>query len=192
MLSQWQASGKRWAERTWAGLKDSPLVRNPLVLLVWRVFKEMGDDDATHLAAGVAYYAVFSLFPLLLGLLANSGYVLASETIAQSFLSYVTGYLPGSEDLVAQNVSGVVQFRGVLGIGAVVGLLWSASAVFGAISRAVNRAWDVPHGRPFYIAKPLQIGMAFVVGIIFLISTSATSVIEVFSDPGRDMGIPSP
>ncbi len=104
--------------------------------------------------------------------------------------SYVTGYLPGSEDPVARNVSDVVQLRGVLGIGAVVGLLWAASAVFGAISRSVNRAWDVPHDRPFYIAKPLQIGMAFVVGIIFLIATSATSVIEVLSNPNRDLGIP--
>ena len=32
--------------------------------------------------------------------------------------------------------------------------------------------------------------MACVVGIIFLISTSATSVIEVLSDPSRDLGIP--
>ena len=150
----------------------------------------MGDDDATHLAAGVAYYAIFSLFPLLLGLLAISGQVLASETIEQSFLSYVTGNLPGSEELVASNVSQVVQFRGVLGIGAIVGLLWSASAVFGAISRSVNRAWDVPKDRPFYIAKPLHLGMALVVGIIFLMSTSATSMIEVLTDPNRDFGIP--
>jgi len=190
MFSQWQASGIRRIKQTWSRLKDSSLARNPLVSLAWRVFKEMGDDDATHLAAGVAYYAIFSLFPLLLGLLAIAGQVLSSETLARSFLSYVTGYLPGSEDLVAQNVSGIVQFRGVLGLGAVVGLLWSASAVFGAISRSVNRAWDVPNDRPFYIAKPLQIGMAFVVGIIFLISTSATSVIEVLSDPSRDLGIP--
>ncbi len=190
MLSQWQASGRKWSKRAWTGLKDSRLAHNLVVLLAWRVVKEMADDDATHPAAGVAYYALFSLFPLLLGLLAISGQVLASESIEQSFSSYVTEYLPGSEELVSKNVSEVVHLRGVLGIGAVIGLLWSASAVFGAISRAVNRAWDVPQDRPFYIAKPFQLGMSFVVGVIFLISTSATSAIEVLSDPSRDMGIP--
>lgn len=81
----------------------------------------------------------------------------------------------------------MVRFRGVLGVGAIVGLLWSASAVFGAISRAVNRAWDVHQDRPFYIAKPRQIGMALIVGVLFLISTSATSAIELLGDP--DSGI---
>lgn len=190
MLSGWYAFSRRRVSQTWAKIKDSALVHNPLVSLTWRVLKEMGDDDATHLAAGVAYYAIFSIFPLLLGLLAISGQVLASEAIGQSFLRYVTANLPGSEDLVAKNISQVVQFRGVLGIGAIIGLLWSASAVFGAISRSVNRAWDVPRDRPFYIAKPLHLGMAFVVGVIFLMSTTATSVIEVLSDPSRDLGIP--
>ena len=110
---------------------------------------------------------MFSLFPLLLGLLAISGSVLASEGIERRFVEFVTANLPGSRDLVTENVTQVVQFRGVLGVGAVLGLLWSASAVFGAIGRAVNRAWNVQHDRPFYIAKPLHIGMALAVGVLF-------------------------
>ncbi len=150
----------------------------------------MGDDDATHLAAGVAYYAIFSLFPLLLGMLAISSLLATSESVGPSFISYVTDNLPGSEQLVAQNVDQVVQYRGVLGIGAIIGLLWSASAVFGAINRSVNRAWDVHQNRPFYIAKPIQIGMALLVGVIFLVSTSATSIIEVLPSADEDLGLP--
>ena len=82
----------------------------------------------------------------------------------------------------------MVRFRGVLGIGALIGLLWSASAVIGAISRAVNRAWDVHQDRPFYIAKPRQIGMALGVGILFLLSSSATYSIELLTEPAS--GIP--
>ena len=148
----------------------------------------MGTDDATHLAAGVAYYAVFSLFPLLLGLLFIVGLVVTSEGVQQDFVGFVTDNLPGSEQFVEDTLDGVIRFRGVLGVGAIVGLLWSASAVFGAISRAVNRAWDVHQDRPFYIAKPRQIGMALIVGVLFLISTSATSAIELLTDP--DSGIP--
>ena len=148
----------------------------------------MGTDDATHLAAGVAYYTVFSLFPLLLGLLFIVGLVVTSEGVQQDFVGFVTDNLPGSEQFVEDTLDGVIRFRGVLGVGAIVGLLWSASAVFGAISRAVNRAWDVHQDRPFYIAKPRQIGMALIVGVLFLISTSATSAIELLTDP--DSGIP--
>ena len=190
MLSKWQTYGKTRAKQTWDDLKQTRLIRNPVTTFGWRVIKEMGDDDATHLAAGVAYYAIFSLFPLLLGMLAISGLLATSESVGPSFISYVTDNLPGSEELVSQNVDQVVQYRGVLGVGAIIGLLWSASAVFGAINRSVNRAWDVHQNRPFYIAKPIQIGMALLVGVIFLVSTSATSIIEVLPNTDEDLGLP--
>ncbi len=188
MLPWWPQLSKKRIERIKVWLARSPFARNRLVILMWRVFQEMGDDDATHLAAGVAYYAIFSLFPLLLGLLFIVGLVVTSEGVQQNFVGFVTDNLPGSEQFVEDTLGEVIRFRGVLGAGALVGLLWSASGAFGAISRAVNRAWDVQQDRPFYIAKPRQIGMALVVGVLFLISTSATYAIELLSD--SDLGIP--
>lgn len=174
--------------KTW--LSRSPITQNPVTVLGWRVAREMVDDEATHLAAGVAYYALFSLFPLILGLLAIGGTALTSEELKQQFLGFVTASLPGSEAIVEENVGELVQFRGALGAAAVIGLLWTASMGFGAVARAVNRAWDIRQNRPFYIAKPLHILMALAVGLLFLISTSATSVIQVLGNPQRDLGIP--
>ena len=171
----------------WAG--DSPIVNNSVVALGWRVFKELGDDDATHLSAGIAFYAVFSLFPLLLGLLAISGIVFNSVTLQEQFLAYVTESMPGSREFVSKNVEELVRFRGALGIGAILGLLWSASSVFGAISRAVNRAWDVDKNRPFYLAKPIHIIMALGVGVLFLLSSFSTAAIELLSNHSRGLGL---
>ena len=50
-----------------------------VVRLVIRTAQELSADDATHMAAGVAYYALFSLFPLLLGLSATMGYFVESQ-----------------------------------------------------------------------------------------------------------------
>ena len=171
----------------WAG--DSPIVNNSVVALGWRVFKELGDDDATHLSAGIAFYAVFSLFPLLLGLLAISGIVFSSVTLQEQLLAYVTESMPGSKEFVSKNVEELVRFRGVLGIGAILGLLWSASSVFGAISRAINRAWDVDKNRPFYVAKPMHIIMALGVGVLFLLSSFSTAAIELLSNHSRGLGL---
>ena len=41
-----------------------------VVVLLLRTVRELSDDDGTHMAASVAYHALFSLFPLLLGLIA--------------------------------------------------------------------------------------------------------------------------
>ena len=171
----------------WAG--DSPIVNNSVVALGWRVFKKLGDDDATHLSAGIAFYAVFSLFPLLLGLLAISGIVFSSVTLQEQLLAYVTESMPGSKEFVSKNVEELVRFRGALGIGAILGLLWSASSVFGAISRAINRAWDVDKNRPFYVAKPMHIIMALGVGVLFLLSSFSTAAIELLSNHSRGLGL---
>jgi len=188
MIPWWPQLSKQRVERIKAWLARSRFAQNRPVILVWRVVQEMGADDATHLAAGVAYYAIFSLFPLLLGLLFILGLVVTSEGVQQDFVGFVTDNLPGSEQFVEETLDGVIRYRGVLAVGALIGLLWSASAVFGAISRAVNRAWDVHQDRPFYIAKPRQIGMALVVAVLFLISTSATSAINLLA--GLNLGIP--
>ena len=114
------------------------------VQMMLRVFQEMGNDQATHLAAGIAYYSMLSLFPLLLGLLSISGSILTYGSLEADFLEFVTDNLPGSRDFVEENVNQVVRFRGLLGVAGVVGLLWSSSTVLGAIARAVNLAWNVP------------------------------------------------
>ena len=53
----------------------------PAVLLIVRTVREMGRDDATHMAAGVAYYAILSLFPLTVGLMFVLSLLLNSDSL---------------------------------------------------------------------------------------------------------------
>ena len=143
--------------------------------LIVRTVREMSDDDATHMAAGVAYYAVFSLFPLLIGLIAIFNLLPASETRQEQLTEFVAGYLPGSEGLLDRDL----QVGGALGVIAIFGLLWSGSAIFGAVARVVNRAWDIQKDRPIYVGKPRQMGMALVVGLMFLTSLGASTFVSI-------------
>ena len=51
--------------------------------------------------------------------------------------------------------------------------------MFGAISRAVNRAWDIHEDRPFYIDKVRNLLMSCGVGMLFLMSVSATAFLQI-------------
>jgi len=184
----WQRRVKPRIEEAKVRFEQSPVARRrPLVLAV-RVIRQLGQDDATILAAGIAFYFLFSLFPLLLGLLAIAGMVFNSPELQRNFIGFVSENLPGAAGFVERNVRDVVRLQGALGLGAIVGLLWTASAVFGAIGKAVNRAWGVQQDRPFYIAKPRQLGMALVVLVLFLISTTLTGLIQPLAQ--GDLGIP--
>ena len=143
--------------------------------LIVRTVREMSDDDATHMAAGVAYYAVFSLFPLLIGLIAIFNLLPASEMRQEQLTEFVSEYLPGSEGLLKRDL----EVGGALGVIAIFGLLWSGSAIFGAVARVVNRAWDIQKDRPIYIGKPRQMGMALVVGLMFLTSLGASTFVRI-------------
>ena len=161
------------------------LQRYFIVALVVRTMHEMSDDDATHMAAGVAYYAVFSVFPLLLGLIAILSFsgILESETAQARFTDFTSDYLPGSEELINSNIDSnvdtVLRLRGVFGVVSIVGLIWSGSAIFGALVRAVNRAWDVHRDRPLLKSKPRQMAMALAVGVLFLLSLSAATFVRI-------------
>ncbi len=155
------------------------LLRRFLVVLVVRTVQELSADDATHMAAGVAYYTLFSLFPLLLGTIAALSFFLESERVQAELVGWVSQYLPGSSQFVESNLEAVLRIRGALGVFAAIGLLWSGSAIFGAISRAVNRAWDVHRDRPFYISKPRQLLMALGVGALFLLSVGTSAFIQI-------------
>ena len=165
----------------------SPLLQSRPLVLMGRVAWEMAARDATHNAAGVAYFAIFSLFPLLLGVLSILGMVLASEDLQQRFLIFATSNLPGSAQFVESNVEEIRRFRGALGAGAILGSLWLGTAVFAAISRAVNRAWGIYRNRPFYLALPRRMLMGLVTGSLFLVSTTAASIIQVFTKTQQAM-----
>ena len=149
-----------------------------VVRLMIRTTKEISDDDVSHMAAGVAYYALFSLFPLLLGLIAVLSFFLESEQIQTKVIELTGGFLPGSELLVRDNIDATLGLRGALGVFSVIGMLWAGSAVFGALNRSINRAWDIQTDRPLYKGKPRQLLMALAVGVLFALSFGSATVVR--------------
>lgn len=166
--------GRVRARRIWRRLLDIPVIN-----LLYRTFQEMGADDATHMAAGVSYYAVLSLFPLTVGLISLFGLFLKTENLEGEIFAFFQTYLPGSKELLSANINATGNIRGFLGVVSFLGLFWSASMLFGAISRAVNRAWDIHEDRPFYIDKVRHIIMAFSVAPLFLMSIGTTAALQI-------------
>jgi len=155
------------------------LLEIPVVQLISRTAEGSGNHDATQRAAGVAYYAILSIFPLLLGLIALFGFFLPSVNLQDELLKFVGNNIPGAIDILRQNIMSIMRLRSTLGVLSIVGLFWSASAMFGAISLAINRAWDIRRDRPFYIRKASELGMAFGTGFLFLLSLGASAIISV-------------
>jgi len=167
------------------------LLKIPVVQLIYRTAEGAGNHDATHMAAGVAYYAILSIFPLLLGLIAIFGFFLSSVDLQSQLLNFVGNNLPGANDILRQNISSVIKLRGILSVLSIIGLLWSGSTVFSAVGLAINRAWNISRFRPFFIRKARELGMVFGIGILFLLSLGASAIISILRGvlhlPAADM-----
>jgi membrane protein len=92
-------------------------------------------------AAAIGFYAVFSLFPFLLLLVALGSMFLQSPRTQAEVAAAITRFVPLSQDLIAMNVGGVLKAREAVGALGALGLIWSATSAFTMLVRNLDRAW---------------------------------------------------
>jgi membrane protein len=108
------------------------------------VLKKFGEDRASSLAALSAYYAFFSLFPLLLAFVSVLGFVLEGDpALRDDVIDTALARIPviGAElrdDVRPLTGSGVALVIGLAGA------LWAGLGVTVALDRAFSEIWDVP------------------------------------------------
>ena len=152
-------------------------------VLVRETIREFGADQCPQLAAGISYYVLFSIFPLALLFLAISGLALANESLREDLANNLFDLLPlsegeGREDLESA-ISGLTTGISIVGLVSLVGLMWSASGMMGALRRALSQAWDTDYKRPFLHGKLLDFVMVLSLGILMGLSVGATIFLQV-------------
>ena len=107
------------------------------------------DDEAYRLAASLSYYALFSIFPLLLLSATVFGIALGDDAASrQHVLEFFSGSIrsPQVATTLDATLSGMQQHSSARGIGLIFGLIGSllgASGVFSELDTAFNRVWRV-------------------------------------------------
>jgi membrane protein len=139
-------------------------------------------DRLTTHAAAMTYFGIFSLFPLLLVLMASAGFALQSnEAAREQIMNLVVGLLPQGQEQLRQAIASVIAAKGVAaGIG-LLAALWSALGWFQVIDTNVNLIWGVDRPRPFLKGKLFALAMVGAIGAIVASSWAATAGIAVLA-----------
>ena len=102
------------------------------------------DDRAANLAALTAFYAFFSVFPLLLALVSVLGFVLEDDpALREDIVDSTLAQLPVLGSQVAGAAEPLTGSGIALAVG-VLGALWAGLGVTVALGRAFEVVWDVP------------------------------------------------
>jgi membrane protein len=141
------------------------------------VMKKFSDDKAGHLAALIAYYGFFSIFPLLLVLVTVLGYVLAGDP---DWYDRIVDSALGQFPVIGEDIR-IGALRGdaaALLIGAL-GALWAGLGVTVAAQRAMDEVWDVPNRerRNFFTARLRGLLVLVTLGGLNLAITIAVGLI---------------
>jgi len=108
------------------------------------VVRKFLDDRAPNLAALIAFYAFFSVFPLLLALVSVLGFVLEDDpALREDIVDSTLAQLPVLGSQVAGAAEPLTGSGIALAVG-ILGALWAGLGVTVALGRAFEVVWDVP------------------------------------------------
>jgi membrane protein len=158
--------------------------------LTKETFSEWIDDKASRLAAGLAYYTMFSLAPLLIIAIGIAGLVFGEEAAQGRVMGEVQGLIGASgaaflQDMLASSrepAHGVAAT--VIGVAV---LLFGATGVFGQLQDAMNTIWEVKPRpgrglRGILADRFLSFAMVLGTGFLLLVSLALSAAFAAIGE----------
>jgi membrane protein len=168
------------------GQVDQFQQRHQPVAIPVAVVRKFAEDQSTNLASMIAFWAFFSLFPLLLVFVTLLGFLLPTG-IKTTVLEHVVSMVPLVDTSALHGLSGS-WWALLVGL---VSALWSGLAVVRTVEVAFNAVWEIPYvKRPGLLSQLLRaLGVLATIGLGLVASTLITGFVSGEST-GIDLGWP--
>lgn len=149
-----------------------------------RSFREaFYEDNCLGMAAQLAYYFFFALFPALLFGLAVASYF-PLDTLIDDIFTRMGRFVPGEVlTIVTDQIKKISEGKegGLLTFGMLLAI-WSSSGAMTAIIDTLNRAYDIDEGRPWWKVRLTAIGLTVGVSLFILSSFALVLVGPTFAE----------
>lgn len=152
----------------------------------YAVVKKFGDDQAGKLAALIAYYGFFSLFPLLLVFVTVLGILLSGNAdLRQDIVDSAFAQFPVIGDEIRNNIGSIEGNGLALGVG-IAGTLWAGLGGVRTVGYAMNSVWNVPmRDRPNMLKSVLR--AIIILAVVGVAAVAAALVSGFGSGSGSDL-----
>ena len=136
-----------------------------------QLVKDCIADNITDVGAMMAYYAVLSLFPMVVFIVTLALLVLPSDSIMQG-LQMVTDTMPGAtrEVIVTQVTKLIDSAHAGFAIGGAAIALWGASRGAASLMTALNAMYGKRESRAWWKRQLIAIGVTFAVALLVVIA----------------------
>src|SRR5687767_4600707 len=154
----------------------SPMTLRRIGRAVLRAAKDFDRHNYLTYAAALAFFFMLSLFPLLIFVAAALAYFPLGDPIGELLIT-MERVAPGpAVQLVRSVANDILAANTGLISASIVGAIWAASGGFNAVIGALNIAYDVKEGRPYWRRRLVAIGLTIVAGGMVTIASAAMIV----------------
>jgi YihY family inner membrane protein len=174
--------GPRTSKGGFLGRLDMFQQRNRAFSFVIGVVRKFSDDRAGRLAALIAYYGFFSVFPALLALVTVLGFVLEdNDELRQDIADSALGQFPIIGEQIAGAVDEPLTGNSLALVIGLAGALWAGLGMVQATQDAMNEVWAVERSDyPSFIGKRVRsVIMLVVMGALVVFSTGVAQLVNV-------------
>ena len=136
----------------------------------------------SRMSAALAYYAIFSVFPLLLLMTVAIGNLVGPTVAQQQIVNGISLFLPvDTVSEIQDTINAAVAQSSSFGLIAALGLLWAATGLFTNITIALDNIFEVPALRSMWRQRLLAIGMGLTLVVLVSASFVTTGVLRLVS-----------
>lgn len=147
--------------------------------VIKETFRSFGEDKASRLAAALSYYTIFSIAPLLVLVIAITGFIIGNNTqIRDQVLNQVQSLVgPQGAQMVDTLITNTSRPRDgiIASVIGVITLIFGATGVFVQLKDALNTIWEVTRKKDLGVGgavKERLSGLVMIMGLGFLLLVS--------------------
>jgi membrane protein len=145
-------------------------------------FSRFFAESGFFLAAGLAFFFLVCVVPVLLLGASTLGFVLSSEAATQEAVNQLTRNFPVYRREITGAIVRIIETRAVSGIAGTLILIFFSTPLFGAMRLVLHRMLGVRAGGGYVSNLLLDAGMVLVLTVLLFASTSVTWLFQWFQE----------
>lgn len=138
-------------------------------------------------AAGVSYYTLFSMFPLVLSFVAVGSFFIDQSTVENELIQFLPTVIPVSQDFIINNIQQVFDLRGAVSAFSILSLLWASTSVFSVIIRNINAAWPSASPHSFIRMRLWSLAIIAALALVLILSSFTLTFKHLISSLGLNI-----
>jgi membrane protein len=152
-----------------------------LVSIIVETVANFSNARASEVAASLAYYALFSIFPFFIALVIGASYFLERDQVFLQVRDVIAQNFPASHTFIESNLRVVLDLRGQVGLIGLVVLIWAATGFFSSLIHNINRAWPDTSPRTFFRMRFSAILIVIFLALAVITTSLGTSFFNLVS-----------